>query len=168
MSTVQTTVSPSGLRILNLRELGWKENQPRGMGARGMAGMELSHPSGMRQQGTSRASAKAPRCSQRLLNQHHQQRDKTLPGTTQYNTGNCQQRDGVPSYTCQEPGEEREAARRGMTMDGCLFNSGDSLFPAFFHSPFHHLGEKPGLSRVALNSLTCAPAVTRINPSISL
>lgn len=93
MSTVHTTVPPSRLRILNLRELGWKENQPNGMGVRGMGGMELCHPSGMRQQGTPRASAKAPRCSQRLLNQHHQQRDKTLPATTQHKelpaTGPC-------------------------------------------------------------------------------
>lgn len=90
-----------------------------------------------------------PRCSQRLLNQHpqdehRQQRDKTLPATTQHNTRNSLQRDCAPPYTSTEPGEEREAARRGMAMDGCLFNSGDSFFPTFIHSPFHHLGEKPG------------------------
>lgn len=45
-------------------------------------------------------------------------------------------------------------------MDGCLpvFNLRDSLLLAFFHIPFYYLGEKPfslGLSRMALNSLTC-------------
>lgn len=114
------------------------------MEARGTAGMELSHPQDEGSRRHSRNSAKVPpevpepapprmSITNREIKHSH----------PQYNTGKSVQWDCVPSYTSKEQGEEREATRRGVVMGGWLFNSGDSLFLAFFHSPFHHPREKP-------------------------
>lgn len=145
---------PSGLRILNLKELVQNEKQPSEMEVRGMAGMELSHPSGTREhqapqnlcqgaQGLPEVPEPAPP-SMSITNRemkHSQPQRSTTLGIPQSHTVTLLIR--VSFLPSKEQGEEREATRRGMVVDGCLFNSGDSLFLAFFHTPFHYFREKP-------------------------
>lgn len=147
IATEQTTVPTSGLRSLTSgSSAGTRSSQVRWK-ARRMAGMELSHPSGIRQQQTLQSLCQGaqqlpelPEPAPPRMSITNREIKHSRP---RHNSGNFMQWDWVPSYTSREQGEEREATMRGMVMDSCSFNSRDSFFLTFLHSPFHHPCEKP-------------------------